>query len=225
MNRWIILFSLLITIVLDSHSQEQTWEYAVGLGISYRFPNDFGPQMNGLLRDASSYSQNATNISLAADYFFTEKLTLGGELWTALFPSVDSRVANVSLKGIGVGAKASFQLIQADKWTVSPFIGLGFYHTKSKIENYGYLVNYPPLYVPPGSLQSIFGQLGYYDLGVRLMTGDSMRHRWGLSGGFLGKLSGTDWKVSWGDTVNVLSPPALSLLYLRLTLSLKGSGR
>lgn len=221
MRKLLLLTSLLACLQINAQNDVSPWTYSVGIGTTYRFPNTYGPELNSILSSRSSYPQIATNFSLAVDYQMTEKITVGLNTWGLIYPKVETSFTAVTLAGVGGGVKSSFRLVNGERWLVAPFLGAGIYHTKSNISNNGFLVNRPPLFVPPGSDASVFGQIMYLDLGVQLWMQSTGLVHWGISGGLWTKLVGTDWKTSWGASVDALTPPTLSLLYLRLSLAFR----
>jgi hypothetical protein len=220
---------LILTLVLfmgasaDVKGQPSGWMITGYTGMVYRFPNSFASEVNAMLRDRSNFPQIASNMGLGVTYRFNEKYSVGVDVWGVFYPTVETLLdlSHVTLRGLSGELKGYYHVFSKEKWDAASFFGLGYYHTESNISNDGFLVNSPPLFIPPGADQTIYGQLVYMDLGAQLFRITSSRFWYGLVGGLQFKVLSGDWESSWGASISTLSEPALSILYLRLSIALK----
>ena len=174
-----------------------------------------------MLGERDPYPQFATLLAAGAAYQLGDRLSAGMDVWYVRFPPVLGDQSDVILRGLATEVKAYYHAVTTSQWEARPYLGLGYYKTRSTITNYGYLVNRPPLYVPPGSTQSIYGRVAYLDIGAQLYLLSTDALVWGVALGYQGRIAGSPWVASWGESVDALSPPSLSLLYLRLSVALK----
>ncbi|MFZ9044810.1 MAG: hypothetical protein ACO2ZZ_03020 [Cyclobacteriaceae bacterium] len=221
MRKFSLILCLLIGLQLSAQENIKPWSYNFGVGTTYRFPNSYGPELNTLLTSRSSFPQIATNISFGTNYQIADQLSVGIQTLGVFYPKVETSAAQVTLAGIGADIKAYYRLVETLGASIHLFLGIGVHNLFSSISNDGFLVNRDPLFIPPGNTQYISGQMGYVNAGAQLWKVASDSFSLGLSGGYIIKFSGTDWKTSWGEAVDVLTPPTLSLLYLRVSVSLK----
>lgn len=221
MRKVSLLCGLLICLQLSAQEATQRWSYRLGVGTVYRAPNSFGPELNTILRSRSSFPQIATNVAVGAVYQLNDKFGLGIQTWGVFYPKVETSIQKVTLAGVGADVNGNFQFLISENFAAALRFGVGAYQTASTISNQGFLVNRPPLFIPPGNTQTISGQVTYLDLGAEVWKLSASFIDIGLTGGYIVKVSGTDWKSSWGASVDALTPPALSLLYLRLSVALK----
>jgi hypothetical protein len=226
MNKRIMrVFSLLVFLVvvfqLKAQEESSPWSYNVGAGVAFRFPNTYGPELNNLLSRSSVYPQVASNVALGLDYRISEKLSLGVQTQGFLFPKVETNVSKVTLAGASAGLKGAYKVIDNIFTSADAYLGIGVYHTTSTISNDGFLVNKPPLFIPPGKSQQIAGQITYLDFGAQAWRHTAELLDWSLSAGYMTRLASSSWKSSWGAPVDVLSFPALSLLYLRVSAAIR----
>jgi hypothetical protein len=217
----LVIMGFLMCVPMFGQEDSSKWLFSVEGGMIYRFPNSFASEINAMLRDRSSFPQIASSTGLSITYRLNEKNSLGLDAWGVFYPETKTELSQVTLRGLAGEMKGYLQIFNKEKWELALYLGVGYYFTKSTIGNEGTLVNRPPLFIPPGSHQSIYGQLLFLDIGARIYLHNSSKLRYGLVGGLQTKLLGGDWKASWGEDIFTLSEPALSILYLRLSLAIK----
>jgi hypothetical protein len=219
----VVVLVLLVGVPSMGQTQSSGWMISGSGGMVYRFPNYLASEVNAMLRDRSNFPQIASNLGLGVTYRFNEKYSVGMDAWGVFYPKVQTllEVSQVTLSGFSGELKGYYHVLSNEKWDVASFIGMGYYHTESNISNEGFLVNNPPLFIPPGASQTIYGQLVYLDIGAQLYRLAGPLLSYGLVGGLQFKMLGDEWESSWGAPVSALSEPTLSILYLRLSIALK----
>ncbi|MFT4786057.1 MAG: hypothetical protein ACI8QD_002038 [Cyclobacteriaceae bacterium] len=204
-----------------TQDQQSSWEINLGLGTGFRLPNNFGLELNAVLSDNESYPQLATNVSLgfwrAAE---NSNLRLGGEVISWFYPAIQGFNARVSQNGLGGSVKVGYEIWGSDIWHAIPYIGLGSYWARAQIENQGFLVNRDPLFIPPGSQQVMAGRSTFIDIGATLSRKTLERFTWSLSGGLQQRIAGSNWKSSWGESIDYLSEPTFSVIYVKIVFGL-----
>ena len=217
-GRLIMAIMAIFFSLLAAAQQDESWSVYGHAGGVFRFPNQFGPELNLMLQQDDQFPQVASVFGVGAWKTIRERTKVGVDLFSTQYPKVQGTNATVNLWGIGGSGRIGYDLLQFQSFAFMPYIGLGINSSNARLTNHGYLINRSPIYIPPGQSQRITGQLAFIDVGGQLLKISEQSFTAGLSAGYQQRVFGTDWKAEWGDSATFLTHTTHSMVYLRLLI-------
>ncbi len=229
MKTKILVIGLLISFSV-AHGQEDVESSSTGSGwmayfqpgSAFRLPNDFGLELNTLLRESENYPQTALMIGGGGMKKFSGKMIVGLSGFGLFFPKVDGNVSSVGILGGGVDVNVGYTLKDDGKFLGYPRLGVGLlnYVTTIDVDPQGFLVDQPPLFIPPGNQQKINGSVVYLDIGIDVFRSfipqGGVGPIVGVSIGYQQSIGGTTWETEDGFNIDSLTDPELSNIYLKI---------